>query len=82
MKWLEEKFPINKLVRAVCKPKKKKEKGVLVNKLQSKINTEPAMDFKLPEGCLGIMFVFKNKTTARKFCGNKVGLTQVSLLNE
>ncbi len=60
----------------------KKQKGFLVNKLQSKINTEPPMEILLPDGCLGAMFVFKTKTTARKFCGNKVELTQVSLLNE
>ena len=79
--WLYDKFPINKVVQKAFHKTQKVLEGYLVNKLQSKIDTEPHIEILLPDGCLGAMFVFKTKTTARKFCGNKVELTKVRMIN-
>lgn len=32
---------------------------------------------KFPDGCVGVMLAFKDKKSARKFCGNDVILTEV-----
>ena len=55
---------------------KKKDEIYLALRLHSgKVSvTGVEIDMKLPEGCEGIMFVFKTKTAARKYWGKKVGL--------
>jgi len=36
---------------------------------------------KFPDGCVGVMLVFKDKKSARKCCGNDVILTEVEEVN-
>ncbi len=53
-------------------------KQYLAMQLHKKPKTKPFVLLTLPSGCIGIMFVFKTKKTARKFSGNNVLLLGIS----
>ena len=38
-------------------------------KLHKEIKTKPQIDFVLPKGCIGIMFVFEDKKSGKDFSG-------------
>lgn len=54
--------------------------GCISMRLHKKPITNPPTTFKLPPGCIGIIFAFKDEKSARKFDGADVEVTEIETM--